>query len=98
MIVKWDEDSGARSPPVTGAVEAIGAEQTDSVCQQDLLWADVDALLVEKSVPTDDQLAQILSSETAQIPNSFLTSFRNRQSVPVAMILSGDDLIMPSSR
>ena len=38
------------------------------------------------------------SSETTQIPNSFRTSFRNRQSVPVAMILSGDDLIMPSSR
>ena len=36
--------------------------------------------------------------EAAQIPNSFLTSFRNRQSVPVSMILSGDDLIMPSSR
>ena len=36
--------------------------------------------------------------ETAQIPSSFLTSLMNRQSVPVAMILSGDDLIMPSSR
>jgi len=35
---------------------------------------------------------------TAQIPSSFLTSFRNRQSVPFAMIWSGDDLIMPSSR
>ena len=36
--------------------------------------------------------------ETSQIPSSFLTSLMNRQSVPVAMILSGDDLIIPSSR
>ena len=36
--------------------------------------------------------------ETTQIPSSFLTSLRNRQYVPVAMILSGDDLIIPTSR
>ena len=33
----------------------------------------------------------------AQSPISRLTSFRNRQSVPRAMILSGLDLMMPSS-
>jgi hypothetical protein len=36
--------------------------------------------------------------EAAQIPSSFLTSLMNRQSVPVAMIWSGDDLITPISR
>ena len=40
----------------------------------------------------------LLLENAAQIPYSFLTSFRNRQSVPVAMILSGEDLIIPSSR
>ena len=36
--------------------------------------------------------------DTPQIPSSLLTSLMNRQFVPIAMILSGDDLIMPSSR
>jgi hypothetical protein len=41
---------------------------------------------------------EITLVETPQIPNSFLTSLMNRQSVPFAMIVSGDDLIMPISR
>jgi hypothetical protein len=38
-----------------------------------------------------------LRPDTPQIPNSFPTSFRKEKYVPVAIILSGDDLITPIS-
>ena len=57
-----------------------------------------DAASLSRKLISGGRAARTSHVETAQIPNSFLTSLMNRQSAPVAMILSGDDLIMPSSR